>query len=249
MDKIGLFIASSSREFIQLFSDKLALSGGDIRIKGSATDGISAAAAIERLRPDVLLLDLILPEMDGLTLLRRLGEREIMPKTVAISSFINDRVAASLSSLGVSFFYAKPCRAEELINSIRDCYFGQESIDILGEYDISGALTSFGIMPHLQGYRYLREAVAMALKDMSALHGITKIRYPDIAKHFHTTPQCVERSMRTAIQKAWTSGRPEVRRRYFGAYFDNCEKAPTNGRLIAAIAEFLEYGVDFKAGY
>ena len=213
---------------------------GDLAVTGYASDGSAACTALLRERPDILVTDLLLPGLDGLSLLRRLRHEDRMPPTVVISSFVNEYMARALSVLGVRDYVPKPFTAAVLAQRIREA---ADPAAPPGTQDpeqfIHSALRALGIPAHLDGRRYVQRAVAMALQDRNYLHGITKSLYPELAKYFHTNSRCIERSIRSAVGLSWKHCSREERHAYFGSVFDDFEHPPSNARLIAALTEFI----------
>ena len=238
---LSVLLADSSEEFLTLLSDRVELEE-DLYILGAARDGEELVSLVRRLRPDVLVTDVLLRNLDGIAALRRLKEEGEMPQTIVVSAFFNDHVAAEISKLGVCYCFTKPCRISELLDRIRECGDGLErEAPPEGGYEaaISEALMNANVLPHLQGYRYLREGVRRTLEDPGVLHGITKILYPDLARHFHTNAKCVEHSMRNALEIAWKEGDAKRRADYFGPGFAQLKRRPTNSEFLALVSEFI----------
>ena len=162
-----------------------------------------------------------------------------MPCTVVMSAFVNDMVAHTASLLGVADYLVKPCALNELLQRIREVAASGQNAGRDYEQKVRSALTSIGILPNLNGRQYLEEAIRRVLMDRSVLRGITKILYPDLAKHFGTTPDCIERSIRSAVDKAWKRGDPETRHREFHGALDRFTASPSNAKFISAMAEFI----------
>lgn len=237
---ISILLADSSDDFLTLLSEHIEKEE-DMLIVGTANDGEKAVDLVRQLEPSVLIMDILLRKLDGIGIIKELKKRGFMPHTIVVSAFFNDKIASELSTLGANYCFPKPCRVSELISRIRECVqpVGQGEKMCGYEADIAEALINFGMMPHLQGYRYSREAVRRNLLDSSVLHGVTKILYPDLAKAFHTTPKCVERSIRNAIESAWKKGDAAQRNDYFGQMTMLLTKRPTNSELISMISEFV----------
>lgn len=237
---IKVLIADSSDDFRALLSD--AVDGEeDMCVVGSAGDGETAMELAVRCRPDVLVTDLVLRELDGVSMMKELKAGPGLPRTIVVSGFFNDRVATDVSRLGVDYYFPKPCRMPELVRRIRELAVKPEfrrrpakDVDPV----ISEVLVNFGIMPHLQGYRYLRDSIRRVILDPNALRGVTKILYPELAKQYSTTPISVERAMRHAIETAWRQG---DRCRRLGCLGEAAaaEKRPTNSAFIAMTAEYI----------
>ena len=158
-----------------------------------------------------------------------------------VSAFVNDYMARAVSLAGVRDYLQKPCNTVLLADRIREAArrsgpFPMANADIL----IRDALARYGIPPHLNGREYLQEAIRRASADRSILRGVTKVMYPELAKHFKTTACCVEQSIRTALVHGWNAETPEYRREFFGPLFDSFTGAPSNVRFIALVVAFLE---------
>ena len=239
-EPIQVFLVDTSRDFIFLLREALGREP-DLTVGDSARNGLEAYEKLSRTRPDVLVTELVLPGVDGLSLLRRLKSEGAMPPAIVLSGFYNDHAAQALSRLGVAAFLPKPCSVPELAQHIRETAAGKlhmSGVDRL----IRDALLDFGIPAHMSGYRYLHSAVRRTMADRSVLRGITKILYPDIAREFSTTGHCVERSIRAVVARGWESGSPERRRLVFDKLFDGLDSAPSNARFIATMAEHLQSG-------
>lgn len=236
---IKVFIADSSREFTELLRQRLDAEE-DFVVVGTATRGDTAYRDIPTRSPDLLVTDLLLPELDGVSLLRRLKADGRLPHTIVVSGFYNDRVARIVSAIADNYL-PKPCRTDDLICHMRESVNGHgrsfaHSCDRL----VSAALTDCGIMAHLNGYRYLQNALIRALEDRSVLHGVTKSLYRDIAKDFGTTAACVERSIRSAIEHAWRQKSSAERHVGFGRLFDAFDQPPSNVPFLTVMTEYLE---------
>ena len=242
---IRVFLADGSRDCSELLRAALEQEG-DIAVVGTACRGDEALARFPESGAELLLTELLLPGMDGLSLLHRLREAEALPHAIVLSGFFNDRIARAVSALADNYL-AKPCRTEDLARCIRECVLGGGEARPFLRDDaaaVTRALIDCGVMPHLDGFRYLRAGLLSVLADRSLLQGVTKNLYRDIAKRFATTPVCVERSIRSAVERAWQHTSPAERRARFGALFDPWEQAPSNVPFLSAMTEYLENGLE-----
>ena len=256
--KLRVLIADPNREFQQMMTTLLSKER-DMEAADVASDGLEALAKVKTLRPDVVLLDLVQPRLDGLGVLRRLAAQENAPPVLVLTGFVNAHVIAECSELGAAYFMPKPCDTAELIQRLRKCtetkkkppdgqnVSGQSLNTWPGDkymsYPLESAVTDLiheiGVPAHIKGYQYLREAILFTLRDADASAGITKVLYPEIAKRFSTTSTCVERAMRRAIEVAWDRGDEEVRQKIFRGTISGNKGKPTNGEFIAMIAEHV----------
>ena len=195
---IRVFIADSSRDGACLLRDALAQEEGLI-VVNTVWRGDDALRLFPDSGADVLLCDLMLAGTDGLSLLRRLRDRGQLPHAIVLSAFFNDRAAYQVSAVA-DMFLSKPCALADLACHIRACASGQPRGDSrFGRDAIYQALINAGGMPHLGGFQYLRSALERTLADPALLQGVTKSLYRDVAREYGTTPACVERSIRMAI--------------------------------------------------
>lgn len=234
-----------------LLADGIAQEDG-LHLLGSTSDGEEAVALTRQLQPDVLVMDVLLTQLDGIGVLRQLRESGELPRTVVVSAFLNDNVAAEVNKLGAGYCVTKPCRLTELLERIRSCaYDGTRRKPVSPaayDADIAEVLVSFGIMHHLNGYRFLQEGIRRTMEDPGVLRGITKILYPELARSFHTTATRVERSMRSALETAWDNGDAKRRSAYFGAAMSRFDKRPSNSEFLAMCADFILLKQQKKAG-
>lgn len=241
MEKITrIFLADGSRDFLDLLRAELDQQP-DFMVAGCAARGDEAYAQLTALSPDVMVMDFLLPGLDGLSLLRRLKQEDRMPCTLVVSAFVNVYIAQAASLVGVRDFLPKPCEIDELIVRIREAANTRRAPSLRGfDPAIKEALAAFGVPANLNGRRYLEEALRRALQDRGVLHGITKILYPDLARYFGTTAVCIERSIRSAVIRGWERGSDARRREHFGGAFDCFSEAPSNAKFISAVAAFIE---------
>ena len=237
---IRVFIADASRDCTEMLCAALEQES-DIAVVGVAAWGDEALARFPGSGADLLLADLLLPGLDGLSLLYRLREAGALPHAIVLSGFVNDRIARAVSYIADDYL-AKPCRTEDLLRRIRACVLGAPGVFAANDDAfVSRSLSACGFLAHLDGTKYLRDELPAICADRSLLRGVTKCLYRDTARRFGTTPACVERSIRSAIERAWQLKSPAERHACFGAVFDPWQdKAPSNVPFLTAMTEFLE---------
>lgn len=261
MEKIKVVIADDNREFCQIV-DKFISKREEFQVVGIAKDGIEALELIEREKPHILVLDVIMPHLDGLGVLERLNESESkhFPKVVILSAVGQDKITQRAIELGASYYMVKPfdfnifierllqiadmdysyIRSTSTIHNVRE---SQEVIAQNKERDLEAKITKIiqeiGVPAHIKGYLYLREAITIVIEDMDYLGAVTKELYPAVANKFDTTPSRVERAIRHAIEVAWNRGKIDTIDRIFGYTINNNKGKPTNSEFIALIADKL----------
>ena len=240
-----VFIADSAEEFCAGLTALLQRVDG-FQVIGTATDGEQAIRQIAQLRPDILVLDLMLSKQDGISVLKAIDRMERKPITLATSGFVTEYVANAAANLGVRYLMLKPCDMTAVAERLEEIR-GGENLRIPArrtdktsiETMVTGIIHEIGVPAHIKGYQYLREAIIIAVNDMDVINAITKVLYPQVAKTFQTTPSRVERAIRHAIEVAWDRGDLDTLQRFFGYTVSNTKGKPTNSEFIALIADKL----------
>lgn len=233
-----ILLADAGEEFRAMLRDEMEKTG-EFSVT-LAKDGNEVLELVQTHRFDVLIMDAVLPGIDGLAVLRRLVEQDNAPVTIMISAFISDPVLSEAAELGVAYFLPKPFEVGALLDKVRGLSpHIQRSPQRPPIALVTSMLREIGMPASLKGYPYVREAILLAMQDPSLLHAVTKVLYPSVAKHHGTTASCVERSIRHAIEEAWSRGDPETLQTYFGSRIGGAKRKPTNGEFIAAITDLL----------
>ena len=243
-----VLIADSAEDFCSSLSAALRKAEG-FQVVGIANDGEQAIRMIQERRPDILVLDLMLAKLDGLSVLKTVNTMERRPLTLATSGFITEYVSTAAANLGARYLMLKPCDMSALVERLEEIRGGEmlrlpaiprrndkTSIESL----VTGIIHEIGVPAHIKGYQYLREAIIIAVNDMDVINAITKVLYPQVAKTFQTTPSRVERAIRHAIEVAWDRGDLDTLQRFFGYTVSNTKGKPTNSEFIALIADKLQ---------
>lgn len=247
---IKVMLADPNDDFRALLAQAIAGEEG-LELAASTGDGLEALRLLRESRPDVLLLDLVLPGLDGMELLRRMPESGVEPSVLVVSSFFNEKTIAEAAMLGAYYFIPKPCDVEALLSRVRQ---SMELPATLAPYEpperpgnsemeleaaVTDVIHEIGVPAHIKGYQYLREAIIITVRDMDVINAVTKVLYPAVAKKFGTTPSRVERAIRHAIEVAWDRGDLETLQKFFGYTVSNIKGKPTNSEFIAMIADCL----------
>ncbi len=198
-------------------------------------NGFDAWQQLETFVPDLLVLDLILPDLDGISLLRRCAGENLCPTTLVVTRLCSDYVISALSELGVSYILPKPCQPENAAGCIRQmCQSPAPLVSKPSPPDTAHLLQQLGLSGKLTGSRYLDCAVPLFSKNPDQM--LTKELYGTVAQRFHASAAQVERSIRTAIHSAWLTRDERVWQRFFPTGEGGTVRRPTNGEFISRLA-------------
>jgi two-component system, response regulator, stage 0 sporulation protein A len=256
LKKIKVCVVDDNRELVGLLEDYIS-SQEDMEIAGIAHNGQDCLEMLETTEPDVLVLDIIMPHLDGLAVLERMRDlrKATIPNVIMLTAFGQEDVTKKAVELGASYFILKPFDMENLGNHIRQVsgktsqvsrklptsnYRSQSEQKPKNlDASITSIIHEIGVPAHIKGYMYLREAISMVYNDIELLGSITKVLYPDIAKKYNTTASRVERAIRHAIEVAWSRGNIDSISSLFGYTVSMSKAKPTNSEFIAMVADKL----------
>ncbi len=217
----------------------------DMTAPAVAENGEEAWGLIKELKPDVLILDMVMPKLDGMSVLKRM--KNISPKPVIIAYSVSalQKTIETASNLGADYYLLKPQSCETVADTIRELTKPETAASASSsqkkEVDLEALVTEFihelGVPAHIKGYQYIRTAIMMVVENMDMLNYITKQLYPDIAHAYNTTASRVERAIRHSIEVAWTRGKPETMNEIFGYTIHTGKGKPTNSEFIAMVAD------------
>lgn len=265
MEKTRILVADDNKEFRDILVEFLS-SNDDFEVVGTASDGIETLKLVEEVDADILILDIIMPHIDGIEVLDRMKniEKEQLPKVIILSAVGQDKIIQNALNSGAEYYFLKPFDFEVFIKRIRDLINKESNASILRENlivnskdksidsiltetsknkeaDLESIVTriirEIGVPAHIKGYLYLREGIIMVIEDMDYLGSITKELYPHIALKFNTTASRVERAIRHSIEVAWTRGNVDTINKLFAYSGDENRSKPTNSEFIALIAD------------
>lgn len=244
--KVSVLIADPSDQFRETLRMQLSAEE-NIEVAAVAKDGNETLAMLQEHQPDFLLCEMLMPQLDGLGVLRRIPEVSPDTRTIIMTSFCSDRVQSECASLGAAYFVSKPFDVGSLVQTMNflmrpaqpaaEGFAAQDDVDL--ETTVTEIIHEIGVPAHIKGYQYLREAIILAINDMDVINAVTKVLYPTVAKKFGTTDSRVERAIRHAIEVAWDRGDIEVLQKFFGYTVSNIKGKPTNSEFIAMIADYL----------
>ncbi len=263
MEKLNVAIFDDNERLLEMVHDVIS-KDKDMEVVGSARNGEEAYEIIKTKEPDVVLLDLIMPKIDGMEVMQRVNKDTTMKKYpifIVLTAIGDDKITEDAFKLGAKYLILKPFdpmvvkerikmfqktkenRATQ-IREKRDYGTNGEDRERNLESDVTNIIHEIGVPAHIKGYQYLRDAIIMSVEDMDMLNSITKVLYPTIAKHYQTTPSRVERAIRHAIEVAWSRGKMDTIDELFGYTINMGKGKPTNSEFIALIADKIR--IEYK---
>ncbi len=248
--KLKIVIADDSTELGQNCAKALKGYGMDVLL--CSKDGQRVLDTVKKEKPDVILADVFMPNLDILGVLNGLNDinSKERPMVMAMSSFDNQRLEKETLDAGASYYFLKPfdinTMAERIIQLsgwkneispvvVKDNVVTDPELELM----VTEIIHQIGVPAHIKGYHYLREAIILSVKNSEILGSVTKLLYPTVAKNHGTTSSRVERAIRHAIEVAWDRGDIDVLNSYFGYTIQNDRGKPTNSEFIAMISDKL----------
>ena len=258
--KLNVAIADDNERMLRLLGASIE-SDEELNVVGTAKDGEEAYNVIKTKEPDVVLLDIVMPKLDGLGVLDRVNHDKTIkkhPTFIMISAIGQEKITEDAFELGADYYIMKPFDNFTLLNRVKQ--LGRRGYDMrpqlltqstalkepafiyggqgksLEQY-VTSVIHEIGVPAHIKGYQYLRDAIIMCVNDMDLLNSITKALYPSIAKKYVTTPSRVERALRHAIEVAWSRGKMDTIYSLFGYTINSGKGKPTNSEFVALIAD------------
>jgi two-component system, response regulator, stage 0 sporulation protein A len=266
IQEISVLLADDNIEFGNLLSKYLSQQE-DIRIVGVARDGVEAYDMIIELMPDVVVLDIIMPNLDGIGVLEKLSSVELKrrPLFIVLTAIGQDIFIQKAITLGAEYYIVKPFDINVLVSRIRQIY-NDEKVSSFShnkvltkvsaenvkqpnqsfnlEVEVTNMMHEIGIPPHMSGYQYIREAIMMTVNNSKIFSSITRVLYPAVAEKYSSSSQKVERAIRNAIESAWERGHPDSIDTLFGYTVNNSKGKPTNSEFIAMIADKVRINME-----
>ncbi len=259
MANINVAIVDGNERMIEVATNILERNQG-IHVVGSAADGLKGLELIRKTKPDIVLMDLMLSKLDGLSVMERVKKENGEVGFIILSSVCQEGLMDKAFAVGADYYILKPFDYDAIVSRIKqvyasnhehllDCMAGKiyenknKKSELSLETDVTNIIHEIGVPAHIKGYQYLRDAIMMSVNDSEMLNSITKQLYPTIAKQHKTTPSRVERAIRHAIEVAWSRGKMDTIDELFGYTVNNGKGKPTNSEFVALIADKirLEY--------
>lgn len=255
MEHLSVAIADDNQKILDVLGEIIS-TDKELDLVGKAKNGEEMCQIIKDRQPDVVLLDLIMPKMDGLTVMEQVNQDHFVnkrPYFIVITAVGQEKITEDAFNKGANYYVMKPFNNNMLLERIKSVRKMSRSPEKRSEEGTAGAsvgenletrvtnmLHEIGIPAHIKGYHYLRDAIIMAVNDMDVLNAITKILYPTVAKKYQTTSSRVERAIRHAIEVAWSRGKLDTLDELFGYTVSTGKGKPTNSEFIALIADTIQ---------
>ena len=255
---IKIAIADDNKDFCQMISESLGAES-DIEVIWTANDGRQVLANLAKSVPDVLILDNIMPYIDGFEVLERMQDMELrsVPKVMMLTAMGHEMITKKAMTLGVDYYVVKPFDFKILLkriynltgknNIVKNAGSDKNSRNLMIsenmqpveslEVSITNLIHEIGVPAHIKGYQYIRRAIILCVEDMDLISAVTKELYPTIAKEFGTTSSRVERAIRHAIEVAWSRGNLDTIDALFGYTVSMGKGKPTNSEFIALLSD------------
>ena len=245
----------------------------EFEVVGAVFDGVKAIEEITTQTPDVVLVDIMLPHIDGIGVIEKCREQiayDQLPVFIVLTSIGTEKLIECINHMDVDYCMMRPFKKEVLIHRIKQVakikgldqkirQRGKEQrlerrkqktvldYEFNMKQDVTKIIRDLGIPAHIKGYQYIREGIIMAIEDINMMNYITKLLYPTIAKKYKTTSSSVERAIRHAIEVAWNRGKVELLEEMFGYTISAGKGKPTNSEFIALIADKLRLDYHINA--
>lgn len=254
-----ILLADNDADYMKMTKEGLE-KNISVKVVDMASNGEEALQKAEQKRPDIILMDILLGEKNGLWLLEELNKKGINSNCIILSAIEKGNVMKRAMSLGATNYIIKPTENNILLEKMVQVLTAPEEMSCIKqkavlsqmetdrndynkkqnkyelESTISKLLNRMGITASIKGYHFIIKGVMMVIENREAILSITKGLYPDIAKEYNTTAGKVERAMRHAIETAWKRTGKEIFYEMAGYY---PMVKPTNSQFIATMSEYL----------
>lgn len=245
MEKIRVLMIDDNTNLVEMVKEYFS-DHKKIEVSLTCSDGEEGLAAIigKASEYDIILLDLVMPNKDGMYVLGELNKMGIEKNIIVETSYNEPKVIRKVSEYGVNYYILKPFDLVDLENRILDIFdsVNNKMINVYHsnlQISITKMLHELGMPSHIKGYQYIREGICMIYNDPNIIGGITKELYPELASKFDTTVSRVERAIRHAIEVSWNRGNWDYMEEIFGHSVDIDKAKPTNSEFIVTVADKL----------
>ena len=258
--KTKVMLVDDNNDYLQLLKNYIQ-QDEELEVVLTSTEPLKVLDNIEKYEPDILVIDVMMPEKEGIEVLKDLKASNIVkkPNVIVLSGQGQDVITQKAMAYGAMHYIVKPFELSTLVERIKD-FSEIEDTKILNqaegtsyvisnkklmnenrtlEMKVTELIHEVGVPAHIRGYQFVREAIILAVNSRDYINSITKMLYPTLAKRFDTTASRVERAIRHAIEVAWNRGSIDVHNKVFGYTINSNKGKPTNAEFIAKIADKL----------
>lgn len=248
MNKIKLLLVDDNKELVTMIEEYFS-SNHAVEVAFTASNGEEGLNIIRNHTEefDLIILDLIMPKVDGITVLEEMRKEGINKNVIVLTSYNSSEIIRRVSEQGVNYYLLKPFELAELEKRILEISDTKDvehkSINLYKhnlQVSITNILHELGVPSHIKGYQYIRESIMIVYDRPEIIGGITKELYPEVAKKYDTTVSRVERAIRHAIEVSWNRGNWELMEEIFGHSVDIDKAKPTNSEFIVTISDKLK---------
>lgn len=247
MEKTRVLVVDDNKQLVNMIKEYFS-KHASIEVVLEANDGVEGLNLIEKQsdKYDIIVLDLIMPNKDGISVLEYMKKKNIERKVIVLTSYNTPEVIRRVSELGANYYILKPFELTDLEKRILelsdDNNYTSKNINLYKnnlEKSTTKILHELGMPSHIKGYQYIRDGIMMLYERPDVIGGITKELYPEVATKYDTTVSRVERAIRHAIEVSWNRGNWQLMEEIFGHSVDIDKAKPTNSEFIVTVADKL----------
>ena len=249
MEKTKVILIDDNVELVRMIKEYFSSNHAGIEVVDTANNGKEGLKLIKEREEDydLIILDLVMPDIDGIGVLEEMRKENINKKVIVLTSYNSPEMIRKVSEYGVSFYLLKPFELPELEKRILEVTDKEElnnkSINLYKhnlQVSITNILHELGVPSHIKGYQYIRESIMIVYEKPDIIGAVTKELYPEVADKYDTTVSRVERAIRHAIEVSWNRGSWDLMEDIFGHSIDIDKAKPTNSEFIVTIADKLK---------
>ena len=229
-----ILIADASEQWRELLERAM---GTQYHVRTSP-DGPKTLRLAAEFEPDVLVMDLMLAGTDGLGVLKALDGSPTRPRVIVTGRYFSSFITNALERYQVDDLILKPCTVQSITERVEELLAQAEGAPVRlpdPEDHITGLLVRLGAPTSQQGFRFLRTGILLMMEDPG--QQLTKSLYPAIADIYGTSPENVEKGLRTTVTAAWLKRQDNVWRAFFPAAPGGQIPKPTAGQFLHRLTD------------
>lgn len=240
----SVLIADDNKNWIEIL-EKGINNMPEFRVEAKANDGKTAIEMIEKQRPDIIILDIIMPEFDGIYIVNHVRSKmkDYSPIIYILSGIGTDTIIKMLSSMDIDYYSMKPVTLETILGNLKNVVIrpegGGEGADAQsggsGRDIIKETVIHLGLLQHLKSTKLTIDVLKLYLESPDDLRMLTKTIYPAIAKKYGLKASAIEKNLRYAVSQM-QKNQTELYKQLFS--YPGCGKI-TNGEFLSVVAESI----------